>query len=204
MEVRLMGWLPRNTFSTLRNAVVVSVGGGKATVTIDGGDAAGLPIYGGSPAAGDKVLVAVQGDSMLVLGAGGQPTSGHAYGSVTASVPSAAATQLGIQSAPGAVAVSGGGLGPLILAKTGFWALTVSVEGFTGMNSGTRGFAEVRIQEGTDTRYLRANVGANEDRITVSGVVRVATGAKITFGAYTSAAGFTASGLYTVKYLGET
>jgi hypothetical protein len=63
-------------------------------------------------------------------------------------------------------------------------------------------FAEIRIQEGTDTRYLRHNVGANEDRIAVSGVVRVATGAKITFGAYTSAAAFTANGLYTVKYLG--
>jgi hypothetical protein len=57
-------------FATLRPASVVSVGGGRATVTIDGGDAAGLPIYGGSPKAGDKVLVAVQGDSMLVLGGG--------------------------------------------------------------------------------------------------------------------------------------
>jgi hypothetical protein len=79
MEVRLM-WLPRSTFATLRNAVVVSVAGGKATVAIDGGDAAGLPVYGGTPKAGDKVLVAVQGDQMLVLGAGlGQTVTPFTY-----------------------------------------------------------------------------------------------------------------------------
>jgi hypothetical protein len=70
MEVRLMGWLPRNTFATLRNATVSAVSAGRATVAIDGGTATGIPIYGGSPASGDKVLVAVQGDQMIVLGAG--------------------------------------------------------------------------------------------------------------------------------------
>jgi hypothetical protein len=65
-----MTWIPRDTFSMLRNATVSAVNAGRADVSIDGGSATGIPIYGGSPAAGDKVLVAVQGGSMIVLGAG--------------------------------------------------------------------------------------------------------------------------------------
>jgi hypothetical protein len=66
-----MGWLPRTAPATLRNATVAALANGNATLAIDGGSALNVPIYGASPAVGDKVLVAVQGDSMVVLGKAG-------------------------------------------------------------------------------------------------------------------------------------
>ena len=61
-------WNPPIQQTRIRNAVVVSVSGGTATVRMDGTrDISNVPVYG-TASAGQGVLVLEQGGSLLVLG----------------------------------------------------------------------------------------------------------------------------------------
>jgi hypothetical protein len=202
MEVRLMGWLPRNVATTLRNAVVVSVGGGKATVTIDGGDAAGIPIYGGSPKAGDKVLVAVQGDSMLVLGAGGQPTSGHCRGGLSGTAPGATATKLTLAKHQGSNDVTVSGTAATV-GKEGYWAISALVNSTVACAADTRCFASILLLGSPDSVISRASYGTGESFLGVNATVYLEAGARVGFDYYNAGAAATiqTSSFY-IKYLG--
>jgi hypothetical protein len=200
MEVRLMPWLPRVGYTTLRNATVSAVNAGAADVSIDGGTATGLPVYGGAPAAGDKVLVAAQGDSMIVLGKGGGVT-GHARGDIgSLAVPTATATRITTLTS---TAFEGVEIttSNIKLIKAGYWSITVHLAGLL-QASGQRSFISFIVNNNVLARFPAGSPG--ENLATASATIYFTANRLLEFDCYTAGAATTVTGKFYIKYLGAT
>lgn len=73
-----MPYIPPQQSARYRYATVQAVGGGLCDLDFgDGGSMAGVPVYGGSPAVGERVMVLVQGSGAVVVPPTPQPVYGH-------------------------------------------------------------------------------------------------------------------------------
>jgi hypothetical protein len=201
--------MPRDTFAMLRNATVSAVNGTRADVSIDGGTATGLPVYGGVPDAGDRVLVAVQGGSMVVLGKGGgsasgsaQDTSGHARGGLSGTVPSGTATKLTLAKHQGTADVTVSGTAATV-NKAGYWAISALVSSTVAPAANTRSFASILLLGSPDSVISRSSYGAGESFLGVNAVAYLEAGQRIGFDYYNAGAAATIqTSFFYFKYLG--